>query len=280
MTIEIVGLHRYPVKGLQGISLEIAPLTPTGLAYDRHWMIVMPNGRMVTQRQMTKLATIKTSLSDSQLTLAVGDNSIAIDIDAVPTKRVPIHIWNDRFDAVEEDRKVSEWLTETLNAKHLLRLVRMSPDLRRPAPKNTELGVNVSAEFADAAPMLVTNIASLWRVNEALQGRDVAPVPMNRFRPNIEIRGLDAFEEYQQASLVCARKGYRIRLCYPSERCIVTTIDQTTGEKHAAMEPIATLKQMNTAPGLDGAYFGQNASLLDGSGMQISVGDELQLEQT
>ena len=39
-----------------------ARLRPTGLADDRHWMLVRPNGRFVTQRELPRMALIATAL--------------------------------------------------------------------------------------------------------------------------------------------------------------------------------------------------------------------------
>jgi uncharacterized protein YcbX len=46
----ITALHTYPVKSCRGIALTRARIDATGLADDRHWMLVRPNGRFVTQR--------------------------------------------------------------------------------------------------------------------------------------------------------------------------------------------------------------------------------------
>lgn len=47
------------------------------------------------------------------------------------------------------------------------------------------------ASFGDFAPYLITNEASLDALNEELP----MPVSMTRFRPNIVVRGLKAWEE-------------------------------------------------------------------------------------
>lgn len=41
----VSGLHIYPFKGCRGIALEAARLTSTGLAFDRHWVVVHPDGK-------------------------------------------------------------------------------------------------------------------------------------------------------------------------------------------------------------------------------------------
>ena len=53
-------LHVYPVKSCRGIALERAQLAATGFADDRHWMLVRPNGRFVTQRELPRMALVGT----------------------------------------------------------------------------------------------------------------------------------------------------------------------------------------------------------------------------
>ena len=71
---EVAEVHVYPVKSLQGISLESATLTPRGLENDRRWMIVDADGTFVTQRQLPEMAQIKVSINEERLTLSHVDS--------------------------------------------------------------------------------------------------------------------------------------------------------------------------------------------------------------
>jgi len=51
--------------------------------------------------------------------------------------------------------------------------------------------LSCKASFGDFAPYLITNEASLDALNQELP----MPVSMTRFRPNIVVRGLKAWEE-------------------------------------------------------------------------------------
>ena len=98
---------------------------------------------------------------------------------------------------------------------------------------------------------------------------------MDRFRPNIVIRGVSPFEENSFESLTSQEGNYNFGIRKPCQRCRITTIDQSTGEKAEPKEPLRTLAQMNTQPDLQGAFFGQNATLLSGEGQKIKVGNRL-----
>lgn len=267
MSIVVTELYIYPVKGLGGLELDSAIITRTGLEYDRHWMIVMPNGRMVTQRQIPQLAAISTALTADTLELmAPGHPSLLLDLHELPSSRVHVSVWRDSFEAGIEER-AHAWLNRVIDFSKPLRLVRSLPDSVRTQSKPELLGEFTTTEFADAAPVLTANESSLYQLNDVLGSKDRKPVPMNRFRPNIVVQGLAPFAEYNQSTLT-SDGGVEIELCYPSERCIVTTIDQLTGKADAAFgEPLATLIEMNTNPATQGAYFGQN-SIVRGFGSE------------
>ena len=79
MSVQLTDLHVYPIKSCRGIALESARLAPTGLADDRHWMLVRPNGRFVTQRELPRLALVATALNANGLSLnAPGMPAIGI----------------------------------------------------------------------------------------------------------------------------------------------------------------------------------------------------------
>ena len=131
-----------------------------------------------------------------------------------------------------------------------------------------------TTDFADAAPILVTNEASLDRLNSVLESNALQTVPMNRFRPNIVVQGLEPFAEHKLNSL--STENYQLKLCYPCERCVVTTINQDTAEKDSQGQPFKTLQIINPVPGGKKApAFGESSILTRGHREWLSVGDSL-----
>ena len=124
---------------------------------------------------------------------------------------------------------ISGWLTQALQSSITLRLVRMKPGFIRPQGQPENLGAETNTHFADAAPFLIVNEASLESLNRELQVREHSPVPMDRFRANIVVRGLAPFAKHSLKEL--ESKNYSLKICHPCERCVVTTIDQATVEK-------------------------------------------------
>lgn len=274
MPIVIRSLHVYPVKSLRGIDLRQATLTLRGLAQDRAWLIVDKADRFLTQRRLPAMARIATALTDGGLRLeAKGQAPLDIPFAPPDGVRRSTAVWDDPCEVVDEGDAAARWLAQALGEEHGPRLVRMAPDYRRPQPRPDRYGAGTTVQFADTAPLLVTNLASLAVLNEALARDGHPPAPMDRFRANAVVDGLEAFEEHRLTALT--GPGYRWGLRYPRERCVVITMDQATGERAPSGEPFATLKRLNPMPGKSGPAFGELAVVEAGDGATVSVGDVL-----
>ncbi len=59
MRATVAGLFVYPVKGCAGTALASARLLERGLEHDRRWMVVRPDGRFLTQRELPALALVR-----------------------------------------------------------------------------------------------------------------------------------------------------------------------------------------------------------------------------
>ena len=274
-TAEISGLTIYPVKSMQGIELESAELTPHGLENDRRFMVVRANGRFVTQRDLTRLALVNTGLNEDGILLSMdGHGSVIVPFMADDGERIKTKVWGDECETMDQGAGISRWLTSVLESSGTLKLVRMAPGFVRPQSQPENLGTKTTTHFADAAPLLVANESSLEVLNRELETRGHIPVPMNRFRPNIVVRGLAPFAEHEIAEL--SSENYCLGLCYPCERCVVTTIDQATGIKNPERQPFTTLGDINPMPSTKRApAFAQNAILVKGEGQTIALGDRL-----
>ena len=79
--------------------------------------------------------------------------------------------------------------------------------------------------FTAASPVSIGNVASLDALNAKLE----SPVPMDRFRLNVIVEGLDAHAEDSLSEI----KGASVRLRHvtPAERCVIVSTDQRTGER-------------------------------------------------
>lgn len=279
----VSSLHIYPVKSLQGIALSQAMLTTQGLAFDRQWMLVDAEGKFVTQRQLPALARIGVSLSTDNLILKHdGLPPLSIPLSPPPAVSCEVLVWRDTCSACEEDAATSRWLTQAVGQWQGcdLRLVRFAPDFVRPVDPAYMDGTSAETAFSDGYPFLIVSEASLTALNTQLHANGADAVPMERFRPNIVLSGLDAFGENACKTLTATHSAYSITTRKPCQRCKITTVDQHTGMIADPKEPLRTLTAMNPYPHLQGAYFGQNATLTAGDGVFIKVGDHLDVEES
>src|SRR5262249_20696604 len=118
--------------------------------------------------------------------------------------------------------------------------------------------------FADGFPILVCNRASLDELNTRMP----EPIPMERFRPNIVLRGLSPFAEDRISSLQIGEITFR--LVKPCTRCVVTSTDQRTGER--STNPLPVLRTFPFDRELLGVTFGENAIPTGGVGHVIERG--------
>ena len=279
-------LFVYPVKSLRGIAVEQAELTPLGLRYDRHWMIIDDNNKFVTMRKHPKMTLISTQLTHDHLILsAKGIEDFLLPLSSPSLTQEMLDefkavIWNDDCAVSDEGESVSQWLTQVLKSKTTLRLVKMANNKQRPQSKPERFGSSTT-QFADVCAYLLCNQASLDALNDSLLDQQHSIVPMERFRPNVVVtsNALPAFVEHEQAGKVLRHNNYQLQLCDPCQRCIVPNIDIETGIKHAQQQPYKSLVKLNHMPdNAKAAAFGQNMVLVSGAGKTISVGDVLDLE--
>ena len=279
----ISALFVYPVKSCAGIALTDALLEPEGLQWDRRWMVVDASGRFVTQREYPSMARIVTTLGADALHLRVEETGAELSVPfAIPTHaaRVPVTVWRDSFDALDEGDAAARWFSDAIGVP--LRLVRFADDVTRLANRQWTKDIDAPTHFSDGYPLLVAADASLADLNRRLGAKGVPPLPMNRFRPNVVLGGTDAFDEDFAGTLSIgpADGDVVLRIVKPCVRCPITTVDQSTGapDPRWPHEPLDTLAGFRADPRVDGGVtFGQNAIVVTGAGRRLRVGDEVEI---
>jgi len=264
--ITIASLHVYPVKSCRGIERTDTRLTEAGLEHDREWMIVTPEGRFVTQREQPRLALIATGLDDHGLQLSAPETPTVTAPFDFKGDSVQVTVWRDRCDAHDQGDAVAHWLSDF--AGRPLRLVRFDPAHRRPSDATWTAGVDAVSRFSDGFALLAISLESLADLNARLP----APLPMNRFRPNLVLDGLPPYGEDAVGDLVAG--AVRLRRVKPCTRCSVTTTNQATGVVEGD-EPLRTLKTYRWNAALHGVTFGQNLIVVTGGGERLRSGMEL-----
>lgn len=267
-TARITSLHVYPVKSCAGMAVQRARLTRAGFEHDRQWMIVRPNGRFVTQRELPRLALVRPEVGDDALRLSAPDaEPLRIDSEHEGAS-VEVVVWREQCKAIDAGDVAARWLERQLGEP--LRLVRFDPAFKRVSDPAWTGDIEALSQFSDAFPWLIISQASLAKLNAELTQK----LPMNRFRPNIVIDGVQPFEEDVIDTL--SSDQVTLRPVKPCTRCAITTTSQERGERDGD-EPLRTLRSFRFDAKLRGVTFGQNAVLVRGDGEWLEVGQELRL---
>lgn len=300
------------MKSLGGVALEKAILTPTGIKYDREWMLVNETGKFVSQRSYPILATIQVELTELNLVLknTLGDAGpniqstvkvpLNLENDNTLSTSMEVSVWSSHCQGIDQGDEVANWLSQIIqysNQRDLedpsrkpptaekfvekVRLVRFDQTKARSVEPELIQPMEATTLFSDGYPFLIVAAASLQVLNEHLALKQVEAIPMNRFRPNIVVSDLDSWQEFNDMDLTDEQGQPLFALRKPCERCIMTTVDQATGEIPVKTEPLKSLVElnplasMNTAYRKKGAFFGQNAIATFDGEVELKLGDKL-----
>jgi uncharacterized protein len=288
--MEISQINIYPIKSLKGIRLSESLVEKRGLKYDRRWMLTDKDGIFFTQREVPKMATVDVAVEFSGLTVT-ADGFPAMRIPAEPDRgeRQTVTVWQSTVESEVYIGEISEWFSEVLQRR--CQLVRMPETSERRVNPQFDTGKDI-VSFADGYPLLLIGEASLADLNERiarnandLEEEAPEPLPMDRFRPNVVVQGSDPFEEDKWERIRIGETIFRV--VKPCARCIVTTVDQNTGE-FDGKEPLKTLATYRLAkdvfPGKyssfgltpTGVLFGQNL-IPENPGAHVREGDVIEV---
>lgn len=230
-SITVRDMFIYPVKSARGIAVDEARVTDRGFEHDRRFMIVDAKGRFLTQREHASLALLEVQIRSDGLGLVApgkGEVEVALRPRSGPTR--PVTVWESTCEGVSLGPQAKELLSAYLGIQ--CDLVYMPDESVRlvgadHGPEGERVG------FADAFPFLLLSEASI----DGLSARFRAPVPTNRFRPNLVVSGASPHEEDEWSAFAIGDVAFRAaKKC---GRCSIVTIDQETGD--AAAELMTTL---------------------------------------
>lgn len=234
-------LATYPVKSLGGVQVERAEVTPQGLAGDRRWAVVDPDGRRVSARECHAMLGITAEARpDGTVGLTSRDGGIVV-LPEPPCHAPAVPVTLSRVDALTlGDGVASRWLSDRCGRD--LRLVFLAEPTARPIGASHGGRPGETMNLADAGPLLLVSVASVqrlrdWVLEESQEEWVDLPEAIERFRGNVVIDGDEPFAEDTWERVAIGGTTYRRgELC---DRCVMTTIDLVTLE--TTREPIRTL---------------------------------------
>ena len=261
-SIKVSQLAIYPVKSLRQVSLDASEVDHFGLHNDRRWMVVDQNGNYITQRKVARMCLIDAFVIDDQLSLsAPGMSDISVAKPTIDTI-LQVTVWDDQCNAFDCGGEIASWLSQFLQIE--CRLV-FFPDNEIRIVDQTYAQENDRTAFSDGFPILLISEASLDDLNSKLD----SPVSMARFRPNLVVKGCDAFAEDDWKLIKIG--DLTMRVVKPCSRCVIPSIDIETAEKGS--EPTRTLSSYRRRD--NKIFFGQNV-IANGVG-RIEVGMDVEI---
>jgi uncharacterized protein len=258
----ISGLFVYPLKSARGVAQPRARLAATGFQWDRQWMLINPSGTFLSQRTHPQLARIVPEITAEALTLRTPGQSELRLLPAADGERLAVRVHRVACIGLEQGRVADEWLSRAVG--ETVRLVRVPPQPQRRANPAFAGATPALMGFADGFPILVCNEASLADLNARLP----QSIPMERFRPNIVLRGLPAWAEDRIDTLTVGE--CTLRLVKPCTRCTIPSVDQRTGRP--STDPAPVLRSFRFDRELRGVTFGENAVISAGEDSEIALG--------
>jgi len=262
--ITVSSLIYYPIKACRGFEVDSSCVSRMGLEHDRRMMVVTPKGEFLTQREFPRLAWVTPKLMNGVLELSAPNyESIQFGVQNLGTAWF-VDIWKSKnVHAIDQGEEAALWFSDWLGTE--VRLVHIADGYKRLVNESYAVNPDDHTGFADGYPILLASEEGLQDLNSHLD----APVPMNRFRPNVVVKGCRPFEEDTWNRI---RIGdVELAVVKPCARCVVTTIDKDTLEQ--SKEPLKTLGKYRKHE--LGAIFGQNVIPLGGGSIRLGMNVEI-----
>ncbi|WP_417263724.1 MOSC domain-containing protein [Celeribacter sp.] len=266
--MKLARITTYPVKSLTGTDHAAVKVQFMGIAGDRRWAVVYPNGKVATRRELPHMAHL--NAVDTETGVSISFEGSRLDVPYPSGAAVSVRVFSTQVDDVEDaGNYASHFLSSALERE--VRLVYFPDHARRSVDRIYAPDGHYTA-LSDGFPLLLTTQASLAELNAEL----ASPVEMRRFRPNVVIAG--DIEPWSEDTWRVLRIGSTVlRIVKPCDRCVMITQDPQSGEQTHPHEPLATLRRIHRS--VSGKIiFGQNMVVEEEGNMVL--GDEVEILET
>ena len=262
-------IYIYPIKSLRGITLDSATITAGRLNGDRQWVLIDRRRRFMHQRDYPQMA----RLDVSRTSFGVFIESDSAGLLSLPTGLAPtepreveyVRLWRRAAPVTHVSDAADAWFSAALGVPGV-RLMTFAPAALAIGGMRYER----SSSLQDATPFHLTSEDSLRDLNDRMS----SPIPMNRFRPNLVVRGAEPYAEDEWERFAIGEMTFQwIKAC---TRCAITTTDHLTGAR-PTREPLRTLATYRRLG--NNVVFGHYAVALRPHGT-LRIGDELVVQRS
>lgn len=268
----ITELWIFPVKGCQGIQVDSIDVDKRGVKGDRDFAF-WANGKIIDQKCTPKLAAIAASVNDDQGILTLfhhiqGKFELKINRDSRKLESTQVL---DKLHSIDQGDEVAQWASIIVGKEVRLVIPGNSWRINLPVPSLKDMHNQEKCKFFAVSSVSLLNIASLHDLNHKLEN----PVGVDRFRSNVVVEGLDAWEEDRLGGIYTA--DVEMTHMSGAERCVIITTDQKTGDR-PKNNMLQTLKKYRQRPKSDrfasGLLFGNYLTVNKGG--TLKIGDVFQ----
>lgn len=268
----IDALYIHPVKSCAAIAVNEVLLTPTGLQFDREWMVIDATGRFVSQRELPRMVLIQPALTDDALILNAPAQQPCVIPFNTCGDALQVTVWDDVVAAFDMGDSAAQWLSDFLGQN--VRLVRFDHAHDRLCSEKWTSTHRATTKFADGYPILISSVASIDELNIRLQEAGGAAVNALRFRPNIVLTDVAAHDEDLIDVLHIEDERIQLKNVKPCTRCPIPNIDPMTAEVDPMVSDVLLTYRRNANMD-DQLTFGVNAIVLAGAGLTLRVGQSV-----
>ncbi len=233
--ITVAEINVAPVK-----SMALAPLTETrldlgGILDDRRFYLVNSQGRLLSRRNVGKLAQLVTSWDSSSelLRIEFPDGSV---LEGAPELDRPVWtiIWGRR---VRSRALMGDWMPA------------ISEFCGQPA---TLMMSDLPCQVFDEFPVSILSRASVERLSNQMGMSDDECLATDRFRPTLLLDGCEEHQEDGWMNRPLSIGDAVVRVLAPDPRCAIIDQDPVTGETNT--EAVKSI--LGYRPNALAAYFG------------------------
>lgn len=257
---EIVSLRIYPIKSCRGIEIGKTRIKRMGLTLDRNWMFIdKADRKFLTIRSDPSMTLIDTKIVEDDATkqqmlvVSIHDKEENVTIPAFPSKDwleenttlSTVEIWEANTDGYEYSTAINQIFSDFFRKDVALIYKGPTPRFTAVNGQKELYGQDIPHHFADVMSLQVASQASINDLNRRLKDKpaaNTAALTIERFRPNIIVRGRDD-HPWEEDSW----KRVRITTSIPEQesifkidldvvarcaRCQVPNVDPDTAEKH------------------------------------------------
>ena len=233
MTAEVLTLFRYPVKSMQGESVEVLDVNPGGIDGDRSLALLdVESGRICSAHHPLKWGALlhcRARWEDGRIVVTLPDGR---QLEAGPELEEAISaLTGRRVRLIREPPEAGSYEIVHPDVEGAAPSSFMERTLEAAGVRDGRVGrLNVALDaprgaLVDVAPVHVVPMPSVRAL-----GASGGDTDLRRFRPNVvvEMEGSDYVEE-RLAGGTLEVGGGRLTVTIPTPRCVMTTLGQAGG---------------------------------------------------